>query len=84
MYNNCFLRHYATGVVVCCRVLKINIKVITQLLNLLFKKVANLMKLDTSSNRTLWKDRALVEVNIAVLHSFQVMHQFASIHINSL
>ena len=30
------------------------------------------MRLDTTSNTTLWKDQALVEVNIAVLHSFQV------------
>jgi len=27
--------------------------------------------LNTRSERSLWKDRALVEVNIAVLHSFQ-------------
>ena len=31
------------------------------------------MRLDTTSNTTLWKDQALVEVNIAVLHSFQVL-----------
>ncbi len=28
------------------------------------------MGLDTSSNATLWRDRALVELNVAVLHSF--------------
>lgn len=32
--------------------------------------VARLMGLDTSSDRTLWRDRALVELNLAVLHSF--------------
>ena len=30
------------------------------------------MGLDTKQDRSLWKDRALVEVNIAVLSSFQV------------
>ncbi|MGY3717542.1 nitric oxide synthase oxygenase [Sutcliffiella cohnii] len=34
-------------------------------------KVASLMGLDTSSNATLWKDKALIELNIAVLHSFK-------------
>lgn len=29
------------------------------------------MKLDTRSPMTLWKDRALIECNVAVLHSFQ-------------
>ncbi len=32
--------------------------------------VANQMGLDTHSDRSLWKDRALVELNVAVLHSF--------------
>ncbi|XP_050666056.1 nitric oxide synthase-like isoform X2 [Leptidea sinapis] len=32
--------------------------------------VANRMGLDTSSYVSLWKDKALVEVNVAVLHSF--------------
>lgn len=36
----------------------------------LLPAVAEIIGLDTSSNRTLWKDRALVELNIAVLHSF--------------
>ncbi len=30
------------------------------------------MGLDTSSNISLWKDKALVETNVAVLWSFQV------------
>lgn len=30
------------------------------------------MALDTRKTSSLWKDQALVEVNIAVLHSFQV------------
>lgn len=33
--------------------------------------IAQKMGLDTSSNYTLWKDRALIELNIAVLHSYQ-------------
>ncbi|MDI2130340.1 nitric oxide synthase oxygenase [Yinghuangia seranimata] len=32
--------------------------------------LARLLGLDTSSERTLWRDRALVELNRAVLHSF--------------
>ncbi|MFE0687921.1 nitric oxide synthase oxygenase [Streptomyces xiamenensis] len=32
--------------------------------------IARLLNLDTSSETTLWRDRALVELNIAVLHSF--------------
>jgi nitric-oxide synthase len=32
--------------------------------------VAERMGLDTFSDRTMWKDRALVELNVAVLHSF--------------
>jgi nitric-oxide synthase, bacterial len=32
--------------------------------------VAERMGLDTSTNKTLWKDRALNELNLAVLHSF--------------
>lgn len=37
----------------------------------LLPKVAELMGLDTRSNRSLWKDKALVELNIAVLNSYQ-------------
>lgn len=33
--------------------------------------VALKMKLDTRTSTSLWKDRALVEINLAVLHSFQ-------------
>lgn len=33
--------------------------------------VAQLLALDTTQQATLWKDRALVELNIAVLHSFK-------------
>jgi nitric-oxide synthase len=36
----------------------------------LLPEVAERMGLDTSSHRTMWKDRALVELNVAVLHSF--------------
>ncbi|MEL3973571.1 nitric oxide synthase oxygenase [Rossellomorea oryzaecorticis] len=37
----------------------------------LLPKIASCMELDTSRNITLWKDKALVELNIAVLHSFK-------------
>ncbi|MER8044478.1 nitric oxide synthase oxygenase [Streptomyces sp. NPDC094032] len=33
--------------------------------------VADRLGLDRSSERTLWRDRALVELNVAVLHSYQ-------------
>jgi nitric-oxide synthase len=32
--------------------------------------VADLLGLDTRHDRSLWRDRALVELNVAVLHSF--------------
>lgn len=34
-------------------------------------QIAQLMQLQTKSSRSLWQDKALVELNIAVLHSFQ-------------
>lgn len=34
-------------------------------------KMAQIMGLDTSREITLWKDKALIELNIAVLHSFK-------------
>nr|WP_329610143.1 nitric oxide synthase oxygenase [Pseudalkalibacillus berkeleyi] len=37
----------------------------------LLPKVASILDLDVSTNITLWKDRALVELNVAVLHSFK-------------
>lgn len=37
----------------------------------LLPKVASMMNLDTKSYSDLWKDRALVELNVAVLHSFK-------------
>jgi nitric-oxide synthase, bacterial len=37
----------------------------------LIPKVASCMGLDTSRAATLWKDKALLELNIAVLHSFK-------------
>ncbi|WP_042353003.1 nitric oxide synthase oxygenase [Bacillus massiliigorillae] len=37
----------------------------------LLPAVAEIMGLDTSKNALLWKDKALVELNIAVLHSFK-------------
>lgn len=37
----------------------------------LLPKIAEIMELDTKSNRSLWIDKALVELNIAVLHSYK-------------
>ncbi|CAL4108294.1 unnamed protein product, partial [Meganyctiphanes norvegica] len=37
----------------------------------IMEDVGRKMGLDTRNNSTLWKDKALVEVNVAVLHSFQ-------------
>ncbi|RHW32756.1 nitric oxide synthase [Lysinibacillus yapensis] len=37
----------------------------------LLPAVAELLGIDTKSNSSLWKDRALVELNVAVLHSFK-------------
>ena len=37
----------------------------------LLPKVASIMNLDTRSHANLWKDRALVELNVAVLSSFK-------------
>lgn len=34
-------------------------------------KVASLMGLDSKTDATLWKDNALIELNVAVLHSFK-------------
>jgi len=38
----------------------------------LLPTVAKLMGLDTSHEYTLWRDRAMVELNVAVLHSFRL------------
>lgn len=40
----------------------------------LLPKVAEIMGLDTKLNRSLWIDKALVELNIAVLHSYHQAH----------
>ncbi|HDR7663480.1 MULTISPECIES: nitric oxide synthase oxygenase [Bacillus cereus group] len=37
----------------------------------LLPAVAEMMNLNTSRNGTLWKDKALIELNVAVLHSFK-------------
>lgn len=37
------------------------------------QEVATMMGLDTRKTSSLWKDQALVEINIAVLYSYQVM-----------
>lgn len=38
----------------------------------LLSKVASLMGLDTRTSASLWEDKALVELNLAVLHSFRM------------
>ncbi len=35
------------------------------------EEIASVMKLDTSSEQTLWRDRVALELSIAILHSFQ-------------
>jgi nitric-oxide synthase len=46
--------------------------------------IAKVLKLDTSSEQTLWRDRVALELNVAILYSFQkakvsmVDHQTAS------
>ena len=42
------------------------------------QSVATRMGLDTRTNATLWKDRAVVEVNVAVMHSYQVQSMWPS------
>lgn len=48
------------------------------------EEIAQVLKLNTSSEQTLWRDRVALELNIAILHSFQkakvtmVDHQTAS------
>ncbi|BAY16426.1 putative sulfite reductase [Anabaenopsis circularis NIES-21] len=48
------------------------------------EEIAKVLQLDTSSEQTLWRDRVALELNVAVLHSFQkakvtmVDHQSAS------
>lgn len=48
------------------------------------EEIAKILKLDTSSEQTLWRDRVALELNVAVLYSFQkarvsmVDHQSAS------
>jgi nitric-oxide synthase len=35
------------------------------------EEIAQILKLDTSSEQTLWRDRVALELNLAILHSFQ-------------
>ena len=35
------------------------------------EEIAQVLKLDNSSEQTLWRDRVALELNIAILHSFQ-------------
>lgn len=39
--------------------------------NILLQIIATKLELDTRTPTSLWKDRTLVEVNLAVLHSYQ-------------
>ncbi len=41
---------------------------------LLMQPIAEGLGINTQANK-LWKDRAIVELNIAVLHSFQVLRK---------
>jgi Nitric oxide synthase, oxygenase domain len=50
---------------------------------LCLQTVATNMGLDTRTPVTLWKDKALVEVNVAVLYSFQVRAQHSQAFIAS-
>lgn len=43
------------------------------LYHVLLQQVAKKMNLDMRKTSSLWKDQALVEINIAVLYSFQVL-----------
>lgn len=40
----------------------------------LLPKVAKIMKLNTKLNSSLWIDKALIELNVAVIHSYQQAH----------
>ena len=42
-----------------------------QMMGFLLQKMAQIMKLDTKSDQ-MWKDKALVELNVAVLYSYNV------------
>ncbi|GGM67283.1 nitric oxide synthase oxygenase [Longimycelium tulufanense] len=44
------------------------------------REVAARLRLDTSTERTLWRDRALLEINSAVLHSFDAAGVTVSDH----
>jgi nitric-oxide synthase len=44
------------------------------------REVAQRLRLDTSTERTLWRDRATVELNRAVLHSFDLANVTISDH----
>ncbi|MBD3860764.1 nitric oxide synthase oxygenase [Bacillus sp. 28A-2] len=37
----------------------------------MLRKVASILGLDTTKNASLWKDKAIVELNVAVLHSYR-------------
>lgn len=43
--------------------------------HVLLQQVAKKMNLDMRKTSSLWKDQALVEINIAVLYSFQVLEE---------
>lgn len=51
--------------------------------HVLLQQVAKKMNLDMRKTSSLWKDQALVEINIAVLYSFQVLEQQDSVWFGS-
>ena len=46
-------------------------------LQLMFQPIALKMGLNTSNLSSLWKDKALLEMNVAIMHSFQVYEWFS-------
>lgn len=40
------------------------------------------MGLDTRTSTSLWKDKAMIEANVAVLHSFQVYTRMKYLYLN--
>ena len=57
-------------------------KVLTLHMHVL-QKMAQIMKLDTRQDQ-LWKDKAMVELNAAVLHSYNVSHSFIRLGLHAV
>ena len=56
----------------CCILRYLEERTTICILTLFFQDIAERMGFDTRKSSSLWKDRTLVEVNVAVLYSFQV------------